>query len=157
MAEKMTLYEIDEELMKCFDAETGELVDEEKFDALQSLRDDKIESVALWIKNLKAEAEAMKAEEKAFSDRRKWAENKAESLRKWLAKVLDGQTFKTTRAAVTFRKTKSVRVDDITKLGAEFLRYKEPEPDKTAIKKAIEDGRTIEGAELVEGLSMTVK
>ena len=34
MAEKMTLYEIDEELMKCFDAETGELVDEEKFNAL---------------------------------------------------------------------------------------------------------------------------
>ena len=28
---------------------------------------------------------------------------------------------------------------------------------KTAIKKAIEDGRTVEGAELVEGLSMTVK
>lgn len=153
----MTLYEIDAGIKECFDPVTGELIDFEKFEALAMAREDKIESVVLWIKDLKAEAEALKAEEKAFTERRKDAENKAESLRKWLAGVLDGRVFKTAKAAVTFRKTKSVRIDDASKLDAEFLRYKEPEPDKTAIKKAIEDGRKVEGAELVEGLSMTVK
>lgn len=101
--------------------------------------------------------EIIDPEKQAFADRQKAAENKAESLRKWLAHALDGSPFKTTKVAVSFRKTKSVQVSDINSLGLEFLKYSEPTPDKTAIKKAIEAGQDVSGAALVESLSLSVK
>lgn len=153
----MTLYEIDQGILGCIDPETGEISDFEKFDALTMERETKLENVALWIKNLKAEAEAYKAEKQAFADRQKAAENKAESLKRYLEHALDGQAFKTTKVAVSFRKTKSVEIDNVLDLPAEYLRFSEPTADKTAIKKAIDEGKEITGAHLVEGLSVSIK
>ena len=153
----MKLYEIDEAILGCIDQETGEVVDPEKLNALQIERDAKLEGVALWIKDLTAEAAALKAEKQAFADRQKAAENKVESLKKWLADALAGEKFSTTKVVVSFRKTKSVQVADIFALDESFLKYAEPTPDKTAIKKAIEAGQDVKGAQLVEGLSLSVK
>jgi hypothetical protein len=143
--------------MNCFDPETGELTDEAAFEQLQMARDEKIESVALWVKDLASEAEALKAEKQAFADRQKAAENKAESLKNWLKYALNGTSFKTTRAAVNFRRTKSVKVDNVLDLPAEYIRYGEPSADKKAIKQAIEAGQTVSGAELVESTSISIK
>lgn len=153
----MTLYEIDQELLSCIDAETGEVIDAEKLNSLQMERETKIESVALWIKDLKAEAEALKAEKQAFADRQKAAENKAESLKNWLSEALNGEKFKTTKVAVSFRKTKSVMVDSVYDLDAKYVKYKDPDPDKKAIREAIEAGQTVKGAQLVENVSVTIK
>ena len=65
----MTIYEIDQAIMNCVDAETGEIIDTERLDKLQMERDAKLENVACWIKDLKAEAEALKAEKQALADR----------------------------------------------------------------------------------------
>lgn len=62
----MKLYEIDEEILACVDSESGEILDVERFAALQMERDTKIENVALWIKNLKSDLVALEAERKAF-------------------------------------------------------------------------------------------
>lgn len=153
----MRLYEIDEAILSCIDTETGEILDADKLNALQIEREEKLENVALWIKNLKSDAEALKAEKQAFADRQKAAENKAESLKKWLTEALAGEKFKTTRVAVSFRKTKSVQVEDIWKLDDSFVKYAEPTPDKAAIKKAIEAGQEVAGATLVENVSISVK
>lgn len=153
----MRLYEIDEAILSCIDTETGEILDADKLNALQIEREEKLENVALWIKNLKSDAEALKAEKQAFADRQKAAENKAESLKKWLTEALAGEKFKTTRVAVSFRKTKSVQVEDIWKLDDSFVKYAEPTPDKAAIKKAIEAGQEVTGATLVENVSISVK
>lgn len=131
----MKLYEIDQAIMDCIDMETGEIINEELLNDLQMERDAKIENVALWIKQLKAEAEALKAEKMAFAERQKVAENKVESLKKWLAYALNGEKFKTVRASVTFRTSDKVEVADIYKLDESYLRYREPEADKDAIKK----------------------
>ena len=48
----MKLYEIDEQILNCIDAETGEIIDADMLNALQMERDAKIEGVALWIKDL---------------------------------------------------------------------------------------------------------
>lgn len=153
----MRLYEIDEAILGCIDQETGEIIDPEQLDALQIEREEKLEGVALWIKDLTAEAAALKAEKQAFAERQKAAETKAESLKKWLSKALEGEKFKTTRVAVSFRKTKSVAISDIWELDESFVKYGEPTADKAAIKKAIEAGQEVNGAFLVEGTSMTVK
>ena len=153
----MKLYEIDQAIMDCIDMETGEIINEGLLNDLQMERDEKIENVALWIKELKAEAEALKAEKMAFAERQKVAENKMESLKKWLAYALNGEKFKTVRASVTFRTTDKVEIADICKLDENYLRYKEPEADKDAIKKAIKAGQEVAGATLVSNTSVIIK
>lgn len=152
-----TLYQIDQAIMDLVDNETGEIVDIEMFDSLQMERDEKIESIALYIKDLKAEAEALKAEKLAFAERQKAAENKVESLKNYLAYALKGQAFKSTKAVVSFRKTQQVDIPDIYALDENFLKYAEPTADKTAIKEAIKQGKTVAGATLVENTSIIIK
>lgn len=153
----MKLYEIDEAILGCIDTETGEVIDPERLTALQMERTEKIEGVALWIKDIKAEIEAVKAEKNAFADRQKSLERKLDSVTEWLKNTLDGQKFSTPKAVVSFRRTESVKVEDVFKLNENFLRYSDPTPDKAAIKKALKAGENVEGAELVESVSMTVK
>ena len=158
----MKLYEIDEAIIACIDAETGEIIDADKLDKLTMERDAKIENVALWIKDLKAEAEALKAEKMAFAERQKVAENKAESLKKWLAYALQGEKFKTPKCAISFRKSEAVEVTDeglnnLMKEHDELLTYKAPEPNKTAIKQALKDGLNVAGVKLVQNTSTIIK
>ena len=158
----MKLYEIDNAILECIDMETGEVIDIDKLNELQIERDAKVENVACWIKELKAEAEAIKKEKQILADRQKAAENKAESLKKWLAYALDGQKFKTAKCSISFRNTESVEVTDeglvnLMKEHDELLTYKKPEPNKTAIKQAINDGLSVEGVQLVQNVSTIIK
>ena len=57
-----TLYEIDKAILECVDAETGEIIDDKALEELELARDNKIENIACWIKNLKADAESYKKE-----------------------------------------------------------------------------------------------
>lgn len=66
-----SLYQIDQAILECLDAETGEIIDAEKLDALFMEKNQKIENIALWIKNLQADALAYKAEKDAFAARQK--------------------------------------------------------------------------------------
>ena len=129
-----TLYEIEQAIMDCVDLETGEIIDIEKLDQLQMNRDSKIENIALYIKNLLSDAAGIKAEKENLAQRQKVAENKANSLKKYLSGYLAGQKFSTARVAISFRKSESVNIKDSTAIPKEYLKYKDPEPDKTAIK-----------------------
>ena len=158
----MTIYEIDQAIMECVDLETGEIIDTEQLDKLQMERDTKLENVACWIKDLKAEAEALKNEKQALAERQRVAENKAESLKKWLAYALQGEKFKTPKCAISFRKSEAVEVTDeglnnLMKEHDELLTYKAPEPNKTAIKQALKDGLNVEGVQLVQNTSVIIK
>ena len=153
-----SLYEINEQLLNLTDSETGEIEDWSAFEALQLARDEKIENIALYYKNLLAEAAALKAEEKSFSDRRKRAENKAESLKNYLATSLNGSKFNTTKVSISYRKSTSVEVDE-TKLPANWLREIPASyvVDKVEIAKALKAGEAIEGATLVTNNKIQVK
>jgi hypothetical protein len=152
----MTLYELNDAIMGCVDEETGE-VNGELLDALIMERNAKVENIALWVKQLKAEAEMLKAEKQALESRQKQKVRTAESLKNYLFTALDGQKFETTRACVSFRHQKVVNITDYTKIPDDYLRYKEPEADKVKIKAAIKDGISVPGAELVDSVSMNLK
>jgi len=152
-----SLYDIDTRLYSLLDEETGEITDIEAFETIQLERDKKIENIALWVKNLKADAEALKAEKLAFAERQKAAEKKIDSLKRLLSDALSGQDFKTARVALSFRKSSEVQIDDIEELSNEYLRYKAPEPDKTAIKAAINEGKEVAGARLVSKINLQIK
>lgn len=165
----MTLYEIDHGLAEAFekaiDPETGEIIDEEAWatlEALQMAREDKLENVALWVKDLNAEAAAVREEEKNLAKRRQSAEKKAESLKGYLAYALNGaERFKTAKVAISWRRSETVEllegVDPVT-LPLEYQRVKvSVEPDKTKLKDALKAGEEIPGVELVEKQNLQIK
>lgn len=162
----MTLYEIDnairEVLESAADPETGELVDEallEQYDKLIMDRDQKVENIGLYIKNLEADAAAIKAEAKNLTARAKAAENKAEHLRNYMQFCLDGQKFQSPRLSVSFRRSQKVEVDQnrLFEIPDDYLRYKDPEVDKKRVSEALKAGEDIPGCTLVESISMIIK
>lgn len=154
----MKLYEIDQEILNCIDLETGEIIDAEKLSQLQMERDTKLENVALWIKDLKAEITALKAEKDAFAEREKQAKTKLEGLEKWLAFALNGEKFSTSKVAVSFRKSEAVDVQNEEILPKKYFNRKITYTvNKTAIKEAIKSGLKVKGAALIENNNIQVK
>lgn len=150
----MKLYEIDSKIQSLIDQDTGEVMDPQEFENLAMQREEKIENIALACKNLAAEAEALKAEKQAFEARQKAAENRLKWLKGYLAYVLDGQKFKTTRVEVSFRKSEAVVVDgDVPEA---YLVYK-PEPDKVMIKQALKFGVQVPGCRLETKNNVSVR
>lgn len=153
----MNLYEIDNAILSCVDEETGEIFDIEKFEELAMERDAKVENICLWIKNLKAEAEALKTEKEALASRQKSAENKMESLKRYVSGYLNGASFKTSKVAVSFRKSEKVEISEGAVIPEEFLRYKEPEVAKNDLKKAIKEGLKLDGVQILESKNIQIK
>ena len=160
------LYDIDAAILACVDMETGEILDPEKLDALQMEREQKLEGVALWIKDLKAEAEAVKAEADKLTARKKAVENKIEGLKQWLLYALNGEKLKTARCNVYQTHSQKVVIDDEKALvdmlmtspfGEKFLRVKEPEIDKNALKDSMKQGYEYEFAHLEQTESVVIK
>lgn len=157
----MNLYELNKTIADfdlVVDEETGEVMNAEELDALELERDVKVENIALWIKDLGAEAAAIKAEEQSLAKRRKTAENKAEWLKGYLQDALEGEKFKTARVAISYRTSEAVEITDADAIPEAYLTIKtEVKPDKKAIKDAIKDGGTIAGAELIRRTSLQIK
>ena len=154
----MKLYEIDSEIMNCIDAETGEIIDPEKLGALQMERERKIENVALWVKNLKADMDALKAEKEAFAEREKNCKAKVESLSEWLKTALNAMPFETAKVKISFRSSEAVEIVDESIIPKKYFRTKiEKSPDKTAIKEAIKSGLKIKGVELKPNKNIQIK
>ena len=157
----MNIYEIEQAILNLVDPETGEITDFEALDNLTIARDEKIENVALWIKNLVAEAKAIREEEKSLAERRKAAENKAESLEKYLEQTLSGEKFSTAKVAISYRKSTAVNIADEETFAKTacptYLVYQPAEIDRKAISEALKNGAIIEGAELVERNNMQIK
>lgn len=157
-----SIYEINAQIQECLNPETGEF-DEERFNGLIELKETKIEQVICFYKNVVAMAKAMKEEEKSLKERREAEERKAENLRNYIQYALDGEKFKTSKVSVSYRKTQSVEVADnfvswaIATGHDTLLKYKEPEVSKTAVKEAILAGEKDIPAQIIEGMSMTIK
>lgn len=162
----MTLYEIDKAIQEALegavDPESGEIIDEEllaAYDQLRMDRDQKVENIGLYIKNLEADAAAIKAEAKNLTARAKAAENKAEHLRNYMQFCLNGQKFQSPRLSVSFRRSQKVEVDQnrLFEIPEDYLRYKDPEVDKKRVSEALKAGEDIPGCTLVDSVSMIIK
>ena len=160
------LYDIDQEILSCVDMETGEILDVEKLDALQMERERKLEGVALWIKDMKAEAAAVKEEADKLTARKKTLDNKIDGLKNWLLYALGGEKLNTPRCKVYQTHSQRVVIDDEKALidmfmasssGEKFLRMKDPEIDKTALKDSMKQGYEYEFAHLEETESVVIK
>lgn len=151
----LTIYEIDKAIMDCIN-EDGEVIDIDAMESLQMERAQKIENVGCWIKNLRADIEAIKNEEKSLRERREVMEHKADSLKGYLEYALQGQKFSTPRIVISYRKSVAVDIPDEDKIPAEW--YKATySVDKAGIKEALQKGKLVVGATLVERQNLQVK
>lgn len=161
----MNLYEINTALEQAYeeavDPETGEIIENAAYAAIDGLQmelEEKTENVLLWIKNLQADAEALKKEKMAFADRQARVEAKAESLKKYVSGVLNGQKFKTTRVSASWRKSEAVEyVGNVNALPDSYIKIADPVVDKTALKKLLKSGTEIEGARLIARQNLQIK
>lgn len=156
----MTLYELDKAIadFELIVNEDGEVLNINELDELQMARNDKIEGISLWIKNLEAEKEAVKHEKDNFADREKRLGKKIESLKGYLTYALDGQKFSTPKVAVSFRKSESVLVKDEYLVPDNYCEYTMVRrPNKTMLKDALKKGEEIMGVELLEKRNISIK
>ena len=124
-------------------------------DSLEIALEQKTEGVLLAIKGMKAEAEAIRNEEKALADRRHGLEKKADSLTEFIKERLAGEKFKTPRVSVSYRKTTSCEITDEWAIPEDYVKTT-VSYDKVALTKALKSGE-VPGARLVEGQSMIIK
>lgn len=164
----MTLYEIDQELRQLLEAvqtdeETGEILDgfdPEKVEELNIMRDKKLEGVALFIKELSYEEEALKAEAKKLTERAKSQHNKSQSLVNYLSMSLlnNNQTkYETNKVALSFKNSEIVEADETLVPKKYFKKKIELALDKAGIKKLLKAGEKIRGCQLIEKQNLQIK
>ena len=157
----MNLYEISNEILNCVDGETGEIIDFERLQELEIEKNTKIENLGLWYKNLLSDAQAFKKEIEILKERKKKAESKAEQIKNWISNVLNGGKFETARMQMTWRKSKTIEtkydfIEWARKNRDDLLTFKEPIPNKKAIKAALESGQDVHALE-VDHNNLTIK
>lgn len=158
----MKLYEIANDYQALMNAiENDEIPEEAIADTLEAIKGEievKADNIACLLKNIEADVAAFKAEETKLAERRKAKEKAYDRLKEYLSDTLqrlDIKKVETARNKITFRKSESVVLADeaafvewAQKNNDSLLTYKAPTANKTAIKKALNDGAVIEGAEI---------
>ena len=162
----MRLYEINAQLERLLDIgdgrmvdeETGELFDQEALEALEIEREEKIDGCLFFIKNCKADAKKLDEEIKRLQAKKQALENKAERTKDYVANCLKGEKFKSIFNSAWYTKTTKVEVDEekIEKLPSQYLKTT-ISVNKAELKKALQAGELIDGAMLVESMSLTLK
>ena len=121
----------------------------------------KAEDYGHAILNLKGMAAAAKAEKERLAGLQKFYENTQKRLTDALSsamQVFGHDKVENATMRLSLRHTTATEVDDLDQVPAEFKTTKvEVVADKTAIKKAIQDGEDVPGAHLVENVSLQIK
>lgn len=158
----MNLYTLTDAFQQIYDRDDLEV--DTWVDTLESIEasiEDKADGYGRIIRNLEAERDAHKQEAKRHQEAARIAENKVIRLKQNMQNTMDklnmpkieGELFKW-RVQKT---APALKLADDFVLTEEFTKHVEPEPDKTAIKNAIKNGREINGAELVAGQTAILK
>lgn len=159
----MKLYELAEnynELLALLDNE--EATAEELADTLDGINDAievKVDNICRLRKYLEGKVEVYKTEAKRLTALAKQAENNADSMKNYLDEQLKRMNIKkmdTELFKLSYRKSDSVNVIDLDAVPEEYKRITIA-LDKTAIKKAIKDGKTVNGAELVVNQNLQIR
>ena len=152
-----------EELLEEVDPETGEaLFDPALLNELMMEREAATEDLALGYKNLTAEAAAIRGEAAALTERARKVEKMAENAKKYLTAILGGEKFKTSRVSIGYRTSSRVDLGDgfipwAKENAPRLLREKEPEADKSEIKRLLKNGVTVPYASLIEESNIQIR
>ena len=170
----MTMYELTEEMKRLLlwleeeDAEE----DQALLDTLDMVQQDfeaKADGYGCVIRNMeadiaeiKAQEEILKEEVKRLAGRRNGIEKGVDRLKETLRKALEvtgKKNLKTDKFTFGTRKSSSVVItaENVFDLPDECLRYKDPEPDKTAVKKYLEEHPDCEWAHIETKVALSLR
>ena len=175
----MKLYELTNDFTQLFDQfdeissmDNAEEFKQAWFDTLSGIEEEfevKAENIGAYVKALTAAAKDLKAEEDALSKRRRAKEKQAEWLKKYLLESMQdiGRTkIDRPKAVLSIRTNpESVRFDDENAFitlcqrdgNDDYLRYKAPEINRSAVKEALQHGEKVEGAYLARDQRIDIK
>ncbi len=175
----MKLYELTNDFTQLFDQfdeissmDNAEEFKQAWFDTLSGIEEEfevKAENIGAYIKELTAAAKYLKVEEEALSKRRRAKEKQAEWLKKYLLESMQAigrKKIDRPMAVLSIRTNpESVRFDDENAFitlcqrngSDDYLRYKAPEINRSAVKEALQAGQKIEGASLIRTQTVTIK
>lgn len=158
----MNLYEMTQAAKELYEMLQNEEIDEQTLnDTLEAIEaDKKLESYVYVLKSIAAEIVAFKAEKDRISQKISVMTNNMERMRKAIINFMLSAGMKKTKAGtfdLSLRYSESVNITDEHLIAKQFLVEQAPKIDKMAIKKAIKDGQTVTGAEIVSNPSVTVR
>lgn len=164
-----TLYEINrkieeilDRLYETADEETGEVSEDILFELsdMQEERKTKLDNIGAYIKNLEADAKAIKDEIANLKKRMDAKTRKADRLRQYVAEDLlahDEKKMETSRISYSFLRSKQVQVNEAVISKKYFIKKIETRVDIAGIKKLLKEGHKIRGAELIEKQNLQIK
>lgn len=163
-----TLYQLAENIERVIDE--GFVVDEETGEVLFEAADleqmleglnAKIESCGVWMKNQRALAEAIRAEEKALYERRKQIESRLEKMDAYVVRGLmmtESHKVETPLVKMGVRKASSVVVDDEAAVPDKFKTVVETvKVSKTELRKELSQGVDVPGAHMETSVRLQLK
>lgn len=146
------------------DPELDPQVLQDTFEAVEGELEIKAENYAKVMKNLEGDLAGLKAEIDRLNSKKKAIENNIKNLKSTLQGVMEltGKTkFKTDLFSFGIQKNAPsvvIDVDNVRDIPEDYLKFKEPEVDKTAIKAAINDGVDLSGiAHLEQSASLRIR
>ena len=164
----MTLYELTEQLQKLYeiaeDPDTDPEIIADTMEAVEGDFETKADGYAMVIKQLNADAKAVKEEIDRLTARKKALENSAERITNNLQAAMIAASkpkFKTTLFSFGIQKNPaSVVMDttDVFKIPQAFITIPDPVINKSAIKDALKAGENLEGiAHLEQGEKLRIR
>ncbi len=157
------LYELTGQYLELM--EMAEELEPEVFqDTLEMITEDinaKSENIAMLLRNIESDTEAIKTEEKRLADRRKHLETQAKNAKQYLQDKLEEagiDKVPSTLFKIQFQNNPpSVQIADESKVPSNFMIAQEPRVDKKALKEALKNGDEIEGVSLVQQRGLRIK
>ena len=162
----MTLYDLTDEYMRLLElAEDSEIDDQIIIDTMDALTGEiecKFEGYGKILSQMNNDISSLKEEEKRISERRKSIENRVSKIKEHLMYSMNAMgthKIKTTLFSYNIQRNPASVVVDVPweQLPEDFLKYKDPDIDKTKLKKALQDGAEIDGVRLVQTESLRIR
>lgn len=164
------LYAISQEYIQAYDALfSDEALPEDAIrDTLSGIQGEfeaKALNIAALVKNMQAEANAMKDAEVSINERRKRLEKRIENLEKYLLLNIQGAGLDNTpiKSAEHYIALKlcpaSVQIEAGAAIPDEYMRIipAKKEPDKNLLKEALSDKKEIKGVSLIKNIKLIIK
>ena len=156
----MKLYEITE-LQKELEREEDAEVKQDLQELIAVELKNKSNNIVYVIKNLEGNNVAIDAEIERLQQLKKRNSSNIDKIKSnilWFMKENTIDTIKSDLATFSLRKSESTDIENIEQIPQEFITVKQTfVPDKTAIKKAIKEGREVTGAKVVVNYNLQIK
>lgn len=158
----MNLYEMTTAATALYDLLTNGEIDEQTLnDTLAAMgAEEKLENYCKVVRQLEADAEALKNEKDRIYKKQQTTENAIARMKTAMCEFMTAQNTKKSSAGiftVSLSESKAVNIADETKIPARFLVEQAPKIDKAAIRAELIAGGAVEGCELKINKGVRIK